>query len=159
MMTWLLWQTSFWPCIFPSDATPFHSKEVRRLFGPWTTIQENMGPVYFVRSSQGFIHMRNKQAFIFNTMPQFHVLFFRIKNKSDSENDRALHRIPFSNKSEWEEGKKMDQFCNLSLFMLKSLFHERMNPWNDVTKQTRPTLLNCRSRTKKAPSNLLALKG
>ena len=31
----------FWPRVFPLGVVAFQSKEVGRLFGPWTTIQEN----------------------------------------------------------------------------------------------------------------------
>ena len=48
------------------------------------------------------IHARNKQkqkeiAFFFDRMPDSFIVFFGCNNKSDSENGRALHRIPFFN--------------------------------------------------------------
>ena len=56
--------------------------------------------VYFVTSSQGFIRARNKHkqreiAFFFY-LPDSCIVF-RCNNRSDPENGRALHRIPFFN--------------------------------------------------------------
>ena len=57
-----------------------------------------MGLVYFVTSSQGFIHAQNKhkqrETAFFYSMPDL-CISFGCNNKSDPENYRALHRIPF----------------------------------------------------------------
>ena len=50
-------------------------------------------------------------------------------NKTDSEDGRALHSIPFFNdrRQEWVRGrKKMYRFCNLSLFVLISRVNETL---------------------------------
>ena len=92
-----------------------HGREYRR-----------MGLVYFVTSSQCLIHKRNKHkqreiAFFFNRISEYSFIVFPCNNKSDSENGRALHRIPSFNDHRPESEKRRktkDRFCNLSLFML-----------------------------------------
>ena len=59
-----------------------------------------MGLVYFVMSSQCFIHVRNKHeqreiAFFFIECLICTLLLDVHNNKSDLENGIALHRIPF----------------------------------------------------------------
>ena len=68
-----------------------------------------MDLVYFVTSSQGFIHAQNKhkqrQIAFFYRMPDLCITFGG-NNKSDPENGRALHRIPFFNDQCLEGVKK-----------------------------------------------------
>ena len=123
----LLWQKSFWCCIFPSDVVPFQSKGVWALVLAHGRQYRRMGLVYFVTSSQCSIHARTSTkteiAFFLHIIPNSRIVF-GCNNKSDSENGRALHKIPFFNDhrpSEWKE-EKMDRFCNLSLFMLACLW-------------------------------------
>ena len=56
-----------------------------------------MFPGHIITSA---IHARNKQkqkeiAFFFDRMPDSFIVFWMYNNKSDSENGRALQRIPF----------------------------------------------------------------
>ena len=69
-----------------------------------------MGLLYFVMSSQGFNHDQEQKASFFHRTPDSFIVF-GCNNKSESENGRALHKIPLFAiiaRSEREEGKNMN---------------------------------------------------
>ena len=73
-------------------------------------------------------HKQREIAFFFYRMPDSCIVF-ECNIKSDPENDIALNRISFFNdhdRSEREEGKKMDLFCNALRFMLVSWANETL---------------------------------
>ena len=126
--------------IFPPDVVPFQSKEVVGAFLAHGRQYGRMGLVYFVTSPQCFIHARNKRkhreiALFFHTMPNSCIVF-GWHNKSDSENGRALPRIPFFLRSSpGVSEKKEKKWIDFAISHGLCLFRGRMKLWGDVTKK------------------------
>ena len=86
------------PGFFPQMLYPFKTRKLGNFLANGRS-HRRMGLVYFVTSSQCFIHARNKHklreiAFFFYRMPDSSIVF-GFNNKSVSESCRALHRIRF----------------------------------------------------------------
>ena len=107
----------FWPWIFLQMLCPFKARKLGAFLAHGRQYRR-MGLVYFVTSYQCFIRARNKdkqrEIASFFTECLILVLFLDVTTKVNSENGRALHRIPFFNdhpRSEGEEGKKWIDFA------------------------------------------------
>ena len=116
----------FCPWFFHQMLCPFKARKLGAFLAHERQYRR-MGLVYFVTSYQCFIRARNKdkqrEIASFFTECLILVLFLDVTTNVNSENGRALHRIPFFNDHSPEWGrrrKKMDRFCNLSLFMIVS---------------------------------------
>ena len=122
----------FWLWIFPPDVVPFQSKEVVGAFLAHGRQYRRMGLVYFVTSPQCFIHARNKRKHreiaLFFTQCLIRVLFLDDTTKVTQKMAELCPEYPVFTvitRSEGEEGKKMDRFCNLSRLKLV--------PWSNET--------------------------
>ena len=110
-----------------------------------------MGLVYFVTSYQCSIHARNKhkkRAFFLHIIPNSRIVF-GCNNKSDSENGRALHKIPFFNdhRPEWVKRRKNGSILQ-SLAVYACMFvvasQSKLDPFSFIVvhgPKKRPTTL------------------
>ena len=108
---------------------PFQGKEVGRLFGPWTTIQEN--GLSLLCDVISVLHSCTKQAqaerdsFLVHRIPDPCVVF-GCNDKSDYENGRALHRMPGVSEKE-KSGSILQSLTVYACFV---------NEWNpEITSQ------------------------
>ena len=116
----------------------FKVRKLGALFGPWATIQEN-GSSSLCEVVLGSIQVRNKHKqeyrFFFYRMP-YSCIVFGCNNKSDSENGRVLHRIPFFNDHclEWVRGMKK----NGSMLQSITAYACFVGEWNpEMTSQNK----------------------